>query len=341
MKKLFISFSAVILFCSTLVMAQNNVVLQSNGVSTVFNSTTPLVDAYEAAINGDTIYLPGVEVTAPTTFGKQLTVFGAGYDPGSTGATGRSILTSLNIGAGADGSHFEGFQVKNNVNFAGNTRIDNVSLTRLHINGNINITTTESLPDKSRNILIRESVFNQIDGSNTDNIQIHNCFINNYIVNVSNGWIANNTSITLYRNINNINHSLIENNIIIPTIDNTSSSYYSVYNSSYNTFKNNVFRRDPTIQENNTWENNFTNVDYTTLFIDFAATYNFEADYHLVNPGLHPGTTGNQVGIYGGIQPFKENASPRIPLIISKNIAATADEAGNLLIDVTVEAQDE
>jgi hypothetical protein len=138
-----------------------------------------------------------------------------------------------------------------------------------------------------------------------------------------------------------VNHSLIENNIIIPTTHLTSSTYYSIYGSYFNTIKNNVFRRDPSAQENNTWEGNYFNVDYTTLFVDYSASFSFEADYNLVNPELYLGTTGNQAGIYGGIQPFKADASPRIPLITSKTIADSADEAGNLQIDITVEAQDE
>ncbi len=52
------------------------------------------------------------------------------------------------------------------------------------------------------------------------------------------------------------------------------------------------------------------------------------------------GTTGNESGLFGGINPYKENALPVTPHIMKHTIATSADESGNLQINASVQAQD-
>jgi hypothetical protein len=51
------------------------------------------------------------------------------------------------------------------------------------------------------------------------------------------------------------------------------------------------------------------------------------------------GTDGNQVGIYGGVFPYKELAIPVNPNIISKTISPQTNASGELNIQVQVKAQ--
>jgi len=88
---------------------QRIVMLQHNGTSTPFrNVTTALADAYAAAENGDTIYLPGGSFSWPGEIAKKITVYGAGTCPDSTKVTTMTYVNGMRLNSGAEGSHFEG-----------------------------------------------------------------------------------------------------------------------------------------------------------------------------------------------------------------------------------------
>ena len=99
-------------FAAITANAQQKVVLQSEGKMTTFATANSFRDAYDAASDGDTIYLPGIEYSPPSTFNKKLVVYGTGHHPTATEATGQTIVNGLSLGSGAAGSHFEGFRVK-------------------------------------------------------------------------------------------------------------------------------------------------------------------------------------------------------------------------------------
>jgi hypothetical protein len=324
-------------FFATTAEAQQRVVLQGGGKMTTFNTANSFRDAYDAASDGDTIYLPGIEYSPPTTFNKKLVVYGTGHHPAATEAKGQTIVNGLSLGSGAAGSHFEGFRVNGNVIFASNTKIDNVTLKRLYITGYISIPGTN--PDNnSDNITIRECISGEVNGQNTKNLKIFNCFVGRIINLSNNGWVSNSISIYGGHNFTNVHQSNIENNIVITTI--SSGSYQGVTNSTGNYFSNNVFSKNPTGMDDNTWVNNHINVDPGTLFVSYYSHFSYDADYNLVNPGAYQGTTGNQVGLYGGLSPAKATSIPVVPHIIEHTIATSVNERGEIEVSITVEAQE-
>ena len=319
--------------------SQQRVILQSNGTATAFGTANSFVDAYNAAQDGDTIYLPGLEYVSPNPFNKRLVVFGTGHDPEATSATGRTIITSSSssivFDPGASGSHLEGIYISKPVTFRANNKIDSVTFKRVHINGQISIAGTD-LENRCDNILISESVFSGLNGQNASNIKVFNSFSNGRLQYLNeNSWIANNIVYDYYYPVRYAVQSRFENNIIV-----VYTTFTGVSDSNGNTFSNNIFNKNPTTQENNTWSGNFTDIDPVGLFIEYQNPFSYEADYHLQNPGLYTGTTGDQVGLFGGYHPFKENALPVTPHILDHTIATSADEEGNLQISISVQAQD-
>lgn len=62
------------LLVSTL-LGQKRVVLQSNGSTTIFGGSNAFLEAYNEAVNGDTLYLPGLQFSVPSPFDKSLVIF--------------------------------------------------------------------------------------------------------------------------------------------------------------------------------------------------------------------------------------------------------------------------
>ncbi len=77
------------------------------------------------------------------------------------------------------------------------------------------------------------------------------------------------------------------------------------------------------------------------FFVDQeGAVFDYTHDYHLQSPAQYVGTDGTQVGIYGGMHPFKEGSVPMIPHVISKSISHSIDAEGKLQVEIEVSAQD-
>jgi hypothetical protein len=70
--------------------------------------------------------------------------------------------------------------------------------------------------------------------------------------------------------------------------------------------------------------------------------YNYSNNYHLKNGciGLNAGTDGHDVGVYGGIFPWKDGSVPHNPHVIFKNISGYTDPNGNLQLNIKVKAQE-
>jgi hypothetical protein len=330
----FITISALLIFVANALMAQQKVVLQQNGTAIVFSGTQPYVDAYNAAANGDTLYLPGIRLTTPH-INKKLVIFGTGHYPDSTLATGKTIVGGFTIQENASGSHFEGLHVDGGITFDTNKKIDNVTIRRCHINDIINIAGTGT--NNCDNVVIQENVIrNYIYGNNAVNPVVQNNIIGRGISAISrNGWIANNIIMgngSFTYSLTNISQCFLENNII-------SSSYYAETNVIHNTFHNNVFNYNPTASTLNNYSGNFVNVDFATLFVNYVAPFDYAANYHLQQPASYKGTTDNEVGIFGGLKPYKEGAMPVNPHISEKSIAPKTDEEGKLNVTIKVNAQ--
>lgn len=335
-----ILLTLLIVVATTYVSAQQIVVLQSNGTTTAFDSDQPFIDAYENALDGDTIYLPGAVLTPPSTIDKQLTIYGVGHYPDATTATSKTVIYGqLNLAENADNFKLEGVEITGTLLYLNNEKIDNTVISRcklyqIYMQGD---GTTPCENNTIKNCIITST----ITLNNTYNCTFTNNIIASTIVNGSKLALLNNVFLhsstsTSYGTIRSVDNSTIANNIFRRANNLIQSDCET------STFSNNVFKTTA-LPGVNTFLNNYENVDFASLFViqGDEATFTYEQDYNLTNTETYLGNDGTQVGIYGGLFPYKEEAIPGNPHISSQSIATSTDENGMLNISITVSAQQE
>ncbi len=316
--------------------AQQRVALHSNGTTTIFGGSTPFVDAYNASVSGDTIYLPGSALTVPALIDKKLTIFGTGHYPDSTAATNKTFLSStLNIGENADSLFLEGVEINGDILFNNNAKVDYVVISRCRFN-TITWQGTQITPCEYNTI--KECVINgTVNLNNANGCALANNIIKDKVNNGNNNAIYNNillyTAYYYYYTLNNVDNSSISNNIFLKG---DASIHVSCESS---TLSNNIFGSNPGAGAN-LFVNNYPNVDLSSLFVDLGSTtFDYSYDFHLNDPATYPGTDNTQVGIYGGLFPYKTCAVPINPHISYKNISSTTDDNGLLNVEIHVNAQ--
>jgi hypothetical protein len=326
----------MLFFLCSVGFSQQKVALHHGSGVTIFGGANPFTDAYNAAVNGDVIYLPGGNLPFPATIDKSLVIIGAGHYPATTVATNKTVLNgSLTIGENADNLHLEGIEIASGLFFSYNSKVDGVVIKRCRIN-TIIYYGDGSVP--CINNTIRECVINAyIDFSNAKSSLLSNNIIGNYIVNGLEIGVSNN--IFLYNNyqsvIINMDNSSIANNIVLQQI----GMNYIHESCELSTFSNNIFSGTPPVGSN-IFVNNYNNIAMTGLFANQNGnTFSYTDDYHLVSPTTYLGIDASQVGIYGGLFPYKEFGLPVNPNIISKTIAPQTNASGELNFQVQVKAQ--
>lgn len=346
MKKFaFVLFYLIFINISCL-FAQKVVMRHSNGVTIPYTSgVNAFVDAYDASVAGDTIYVPGGFFNAVDINKPKLVILGAGHYPDSTQATGQTILTGgFTFMEIADSVSFSGFVINGNVYFAYNNSVDYVLFYRNKVNGDIIFNGDGQRLNSCDYVTVKENIFNAINGTNALNCIVANNIINSRAENFETSSIVNNIFLGNYYygwpyyfnyNISHTNICLIQNNI----------HYQNIGGFPYcnnNTIQNNLYISSPNFGTN-TYSGNYTNVPQENIFINHSGnTFDYSYNYHLQNPNTYLGVDGTQVGIYGGIHgPYKEGAVPKNPHIIFKNIAPTTDNNGNLNVIIRVGAQNQ
>ena len=338
MKTKIFLLSFIVTFSFNFAFSQQKVALHHNGVTTIFGGANPFLDAYNASVNGDTLYLPGGTIPYPTTINKGLVIIGAGHYPDSTTATGKTVLPgSITISQYSDHLWLEGIDINGDINFSNNHKVDSMVIRRCKFN-TINFVGDGTSPGLNNSI--RENV---ITGSmyftNAFSAMVENNICNGQVQNALNTGISNNVFLYngsyYYGVFYNVDNCYITNNVVF-------KSYGPVYSSSeLNTFSNNIFSVIPPTGTN-TFVNNYNSVDVTTLFVNQSGNaFDYSHNYHLNSPGTYLGIDGSQVGIYGGINPFKEGSVPFNPHIQIINNATTTNANGDLQIQIQVEAQNQ
>lgn len=320
------------------VYSQPRVSLEHNGNTTIFIGNGAFVEAYNASVDGDIIFLPGGTFDVPTIY-KKLKIYGAGVFPDATTATGKTYLNgTLSIMEGSSDFRLEGVEIIGALNFNTNQPINNVIIKRCKINSDLNI------PGSALNA----TNFNLIESVVLGNINIQNLttgiFNNNIIqgqINSTEGNLFTN-NIFLYSNCGYYDHiaglygsnNLFQNNIF-------TRSCAQIIGGTSNTFNKNIFVSNPTgFGTTPIMNGNFMgNVMADVLMNQTGAEFNFDHNYHLKNPASFVGTDNTQVGIYGGTNPFKEQMIPENPHISLKNIATSTNTSGELQVEIKAAAQ--
>jgi hypothetical protein len=320
--------------------SQQRVALNSNGTTTIFSGSNPFNDAYLAALSGDTIYLPGGNIPYPALIDKSLTIFGAGYHPDSSLTTQATTLTgNLNISGNADGLRLEGIHITGILEFNNNQKVDNVTLTRCRMS---QVLYTGNRTTPCENNLIKECIINSnMNFANAQFISVSNCFIggqlsNGYELSVMNSILLFNATFTISiaPTISNANNSYFANNIFTRS---TQPTY--VVSGSLNTFTKNIFRSTPTFGTNSFIDNFYDVVIEAVLINQSGYTYEYTQNYNLVNPAVYIGTDMTQLGVYGGLYPFKNGGIPMNPHFQFKLIAPQTNSNGELQIEIQIESQ--
>ncbi len=336
------AFTLVLLpiFWATLTTnGQNFVALHSATGVTHHGGTLGFKNAYTAANAGDTIYLPGGQFIAPDSLAKTVYVIGVGHYPNFTQATQRTYVTGeLKINPGAQNSYFEGIHFAHAVTFKSGQSINNVMFRRCRIDGAISFAGNRTNPSLNTQFIqcVIAGVDFWLNGNNSLDMVMSNCIVSFYgFSNLNSALIANNVFIrTQGWLVNNGSNSIYRNNII-------RNDFF--WSGSGNLITKNVFFVNQGAPGNNNFFENFLSVALTDFFESYNSSiqFSYDFDFHLKNPQNFVGTDGNQVGIYGGLYPFKDGSVPFTPHVISKSISTSIDANGKVQVQIQVAAQDE
>ena len=335
--------------------------LHQNGNSYYFRGANSFVTALDSAANGDTIYLSAGSFNIPAAIDKGVVIIGAGHFPDAPNLRKRTTInagsSNLNINAGADNLHLEGLYISGSIYFYGGVRfqesasINNVTLKRCRV-GNIFFNSSTDSTSKNNCCVEECYIFGGIaQGVKGESLQI----IRNVIMTLEEGWGP-----YVYYSLVCVYNAVIKKNIFL-----SSGSGYYMYlfsdvknsvcygnifisqpnipftNCSNNEFRYNIFTDTNINFSNNTSDSNYMGIPRNSIFVNqtgFSIDYNH--DYHLQDTTLYLGNDGTQVGLYGGIAPFKELGRPFNPQVIEKNIGPEALPNGTLPVNIKVQAQD-
>ncbi len=344
-----------LLFLCAFAFGQKQFVVQ-NVTAQAFDN---LSDAYDAAVAGDTIYLPGGGFTAPNPIEKILHWRGVGHYPDSTSATGYSLITNwLTFNGDCDGSTFEGIFFQSSLQFGSDdNEATGIIMKRCRVGSTLYLRSTTDISNGNPDLgfQLTESVIGAIDGRYGTNCSFEKNLLFGTINNFYRCRFNHNTFNT--RDYNNYVLRYCDN---CQFINNVFAYNYGLYYSSNCNFQNNLFvgalPYNPTTS-NFTGSNNLTNITPSPFYITKTFSPNiysfaYENNYHL-DPSatgtnedgitgitiIGTATDGTNPGIYGTSMPYKEGAVPYNPHIRLVDIDNEAVN-GNLGVKITVAAQE-
>lgn len=289
-----------------------------------------IIDAHDAAAEGDTIYLEPSSISyGHITILKKLVIIGPGYylnqNDGISSDTRYARIEGVIIGSQQDetsagsGTILTGLYIAN-------------GLTIYELASIIRCRTADISPypvaagSIFHNCMIRGSVNFWDYGSSTDtrtnNLTFtNNIFVESSLVHIAGSTIQNNTFYSSSaRILIKVDNSIIQNNLIL----HSENGVYS--NSTGNTDTNNLL------------------VDITTQDINNYIQFGVGTDdskYMLIedSPAKGAGSNGIDVGAFGGDQPYVLSGVPAIPRIINAKIPTTGSKSTGLQIELTITGQ--
>ena len=345
MKKIatLVLISLLFLFAAQAI-AQNLIAVQNGNTPRFFQQVD---DAIVNAVDGDTLYIPGGSWNLTQHINKRLHLIGVGHYPDSTKATFPTKINSQFIlDSGASNGSITGINILGQL--VVQTDVNYYTVKRCRISGVFIYT-------KSSNFSFMENV---LDGGSlvANNVVASNFTFFNNIISVNFSYSFDNANFSCINSIfkNNIfllnsycswgsctfsvaaYFSLFENNVFLNT-----GSLGGVY---YSTLRNNIFVEGFSF-DNTTkvGSNNLFGQPQAGIFVNQSGnTFDYSHDYHLQpnSPGKNAGTDGTDIGIYGGMFPWKEGSIPSNPHFQSIQIAPKTDTNGNLNVKIKVAAQD-
>jgi len=324
--------------------AQNLITVQHAGTAKFY---TKLPDAITGAVAGDTVLIPGGGFD-PISINKRLYIIGVGHNPDSTSVTYRTIISDIQLNAGADNGLITGVQtgaITFNANLTGNT------ISRCNL-GVIQVNSAQIIPNK---ITITENIIAYINLPGINHLLNNNICTSVMGINaggISNSIIRNNIFLYLapgnvYTNLHASN-CVIENNIFSERNTGSGSGFdgiENIFNNNVNTAIGNGVSQFG--QGTGNLQDGSFGLPLSSIFIVYdTSSLNssdgiYKDNFHLManSPYKNAGRDGTDIGIYGGTFPWKEGSIPFNPHFQSLNVAPKTDGAGNLKVQITVAAQ--
>lgn len=297
-------------------------------------------NAFNESLSGDTIYIePSVNFysTVPS-FDKKLTVIGDGYQKGSNNGLISPLSFSLNesilqgnfsIAPGAENSIFIGINFKNiNVTVTAN----NIQLKRCVFSGS----NAHCLVLNSSNNLVEQCYFSLEGGGHSDigGNGNGNIFRNNIFTDIFNGQQNPIVDQCILGGVAGIVNGVFTNCIV-------GTNNYNV--GTNNTFSNSIKINAPFGTPGN---NNIENASVDDIFIlGFNGNRNpFDAsidkDFRLKTGSIAiaAGTSGQDIGPFGGTQPYRLSGQPPVPIITNFFLSTTGSTSSGLTGSITIKS---
>ena len=345
MKHILLLMSLLIFLFSKKGFVQNLIAVNSGNNASFYQDVS---SAFAAAQNGDYIYLPGGTFDISTwDIDKGVHVIGAGHYPDSTTATlPTHLYGNIRIVTGASNGSLSGFYMTGSIQIGtggSDMDVDFFEIKRLST-GNIFLSHDGSSPSDATYISVKDCVIRGVlDGGNAQNVEISNNFIqaqtryfNANVVFANNIFFKSGSSNATDRTLVDVDYATFENNIF-------NNSQYLESSCSGLIFYNNSFKDGVSLSGFVSSGNIFGELLSATFVNQNGSSgFSYSHDYHL-SPGSNAngaGRGGTDIGIYGGLSPYKDGAVPRNPHIQSSSIDGATDNAGNLNLDIKVAAQD-
>lgn len=321
-----------IMTSSTIQAQEQTATLQHNDLLTVFTGVYSLTSAYNAAVNGDIIYLSPGTFSSVSYIEKSITIRGCGQRT-DTNLAIRETFISGNTRIGdnqrinINGLALEGLNMNSIDCYVGN--IENLNIRHCSIK-NMNLQVNPSSTPNYINVFIEHCVIGSFRApSNYTNFVFTCCQIGSleaYSKNISNTMAITNCYLDLNNN-NSCNVVCQFNNCIIAGTKKPNSSC-----TAYNCIVPEGLLSDLLDKEGN-----YEVSDVNSLFVeDYTTDANF---YKLTDDAAttYLGQDGTQVGLYGGQRPY--TPVPSYPRVVEKSIAGQTTADGKLRVYIKAEAQ--
>lgn len=324
--------------------SQNLIAVQNGGNPSFY---TNLDSAYLNAQPADTIFLPGgIFHLNPPIIDKTIHLVGLGHDPDSTQITySTKISSGLTLVTGAEGTSLHGLDFGSLVwgTDSSNQIVNDILIAHCSL-GHIEVKDYSGKPNTSSNIVIRNNVLLGIfrGGSGQNNAVLNN--------NMLGAWTCE-------------QGTYFGNNIFRQNKTNQHVGTSPLYLVNDCTFENNIFLSGKYLESgavNCSFRKNICiaaglngtvgadaiyGLTLADIFVNVSgnvAVFDYDHDYQLTatSQGKNFGFDGTDVGIYGGLFPWRVGSIPFNPHVSQKSIDPMTTNTGKLPVNIQVRAQD-
>jgi len=331
-------FTTILLFAQS-TFAQNLISVQ-NGNKTSFYLQVD--SAITHSQDGDTIYIPGGSWILNKPINKSIHLIGVGYHPDSTNTNFPTTLQgNIVLAEGSSNGSLAGIFLQGVFLGIEGIIANSYTVTRCRITYGFTLYSSNNNISFIENVL--EGQCSMITGNNCPtNCSFYNNIICSYFNNGVGTFLKSNFKNNIFLQAESdygihTQYSTLDNNIFVSSCHALSSCINTIV-------KNNLFVETiifPT--GTNVGSNNLVNQTQNSIFINQeGSVFDYTHDYHLKSdsPGINAGTDGTDIGIYGGIYPWKHGSIPSNPHFQSVKVAPKTDSNGNLNVNIKVTAQD-